>query len=189
MTSRVALVAVLAFTLAACGSGDAAEEAGDAAAEAAAADTGADPAPLSSEAVDPEATPSPDASASATPTPTPTPAPTASATAARATPSPTPVAAAGPPDSFKQCAICHKVEPGKHGLGPSLANVFGAKAGHAGGFRYSPAMKEADLTWNQANLDRFLDNPQAVVPGTTMAFAGVKDAGKRAEIIAYLKTL
>jgi cytochrome c2 len=185
MTSRVALVTVLAFTLAACGSGDAAEEAGDAAAETVADEEGADPAPLSSEAADPEATPSPEASASASPTPT----PTASATTARPTPAPTPVAAAGPPESFKQCAICHKVEPGKHGLGPSLANAFGAKAGQAAGFRYSPAMKDSGLTWNQANLDRFLDNPQGVVPGTTMAFAGVKDAGKRAEIIAYLKTL
>jgi cytochrome c len=185
MTSRVAIVAALAFALAACGSGDAAEEAGDAAAEAATTETGADPAPLSSEAADPEATPSPTASASASPSPS----PTATATPARATPSPTPVAAAGPPDSFKQCAICHKVEPGKHGLGPSLAGVFGAKAGHAAGFRYSPAMKAADVTWNQANLDKYLDNPQAVVPGTTMAFAGVKDAAKRAEIIAYLKTL
>ena len=185
MTSRVAIVAALAFALAACGSGDAAEEAGDAAAEAATTETGADPVPLSSEAADPEATPSPTASASASPSPS----PTASATPARATPSPTPVAAAGPPDSFKQCAICHKVEPGKHGLGPSLAGVFGAKAGHAAGFRYSPAMKAADVTWNQANLDKYLDNPQAVVPGTTMAFAGVKDAAKRAEIIAYLKTL
>jgi len=187
MTSRVAIVAALAFALAACGSGDAAEEAGDAAAEAATTETGADPAPLSSEAADPEATPSPTASASASPSPSPS--PTATATPARATPSPTPVAAAGPPDSFKQCAICHKVEPGKHGLGPSLANVFGAKAGEAAGFRYSPAMAAADLTWNQATLDRYLDNPQAVVPGTTMAFAGVKDAAKRAEIIAYLKTL
>jgi cytochrome c len=180
MTSRVALVAALAFTLTACGSGDAAEEAGDAAAEAVA--TGA-PAPEMSGSPDAEATPADTAS------PSPTPTPTATATPAAVASTPAPVAAAGPPESFKQCAICHKVEPGKHGLGPSLANVFGAKAGEAAGFRYSPAMAAADLTWNQATLDRYLDNPQAVVPGTTMAFAGVKDAGKRAEIIAYLKTL
>jgi cytochrome c len=180
MTSRVALVAALAFTLTACGSGDAAEEAGDAAAEAVA--TGA-PAPEMSGSPDAEATPADTAS------PSPTPTPTATATPAAVASTPAPVAAADPPESFKQCAICHKVEPGKHGLGPSLANVFGAKAGEAAGFRYSPAMAAADLTWNQATLDRYLDNPQAVVPGTTMAFAGVKDAGKRAEIIAYLKTL
>ena len=182
MTSRVALVAALVFTLTACGSGDAAEEAGDAAAEAVA--TGA-PAPELSGSPGAEATPADAAS----PSPAPTPAPTATATPAAAASTPAPVAAAGPPDSFKQCAICHKVEPGKHGLGPSLANVFGAESGHAAGFRYSPAMQAANLTWNQATLDRYLDNPQAVVPGTTMAFAGVKDAAKRAEIIAYLKTL
>lgn len=181
MTSRVALVAVLAFALAACGSDEAADDAGDAAAEAVAAEDGGDPAPLSSEAADAEATPSPDASASASPSPTPS--------ATRATPSPTPVAAAGPPDSFKQCAICHEVERGQHGLGPSLAGVFGAKSTHAAGFDYSDAMEAANLTWNQATLDRFLANPQGVVPGTTMGFGGEKNAAKRAEIIAYLKTL
>jgi cytochrome c len=181
MTSRVALVAALAFALSACGSGDAAEEAGDAAADAVAEA----PAPEMSASPDAEATPTDATTASPTPTPT----ASASPAAAASTPAPVPIAAAGPPDSFKQCAICHKVEPGKHGLGPSLANVFGAKSGHAAGFRYSPAMQAADLTWNQANLDRYLDNPQGVVPGTTMAFAGVKDAAKRAEIIAYLKTL
>ena len=178
MTSRLALAAALAFALAACGGDNAAEEAGDAAAEAVATAT---PAPTDSATPGAETTPEDDASASATPTPSATP------TAARATP--TPVAAAGPPETFKQCAICHKVEPGQHGLGPSLAGVFGAKSGHAAGFNYSDAMEGANLTWNQATLDRFLANPQGVVPGTTMTFAGVKDAAKRAEVIAYLKTL
>ena len=183
MTSRVALTVALAVALAACGSDDAAEEAGDAAADAVAAT----PEPAASEIADAEVAPPEEATPS--PTPTATASPTATPAAAASSPAPTPVAAAGPPDSFKQCAICHKVAPGQHGLGPSLANVFGAKSAHAAGFRYSPAMTAADLTWNQANLDRYLDNPQAVVPGTTMAFAGVKDAAKRAEIIAYLKTL
>ena len=176
MTSRLALAAALACALAACGGDNAAEDAGDAAAEAVATAT---PGPTETAAPGAEATPADDATAS--------PTPAATATAARATP--TPVAAAGPPESFKQCAICHKVEPGKHGLGPSLAGVFGARSAHAGGFNYSDAMKSANLTWNQATLDRYLTNPQGVVPGTTMAFAGVKDAAKRAEIIAYLKTL
>lgn len=176
MTSRLALAAALACALAACGGDNAAEEAGDAAAEAVATAT---PGPTETAAPGAEATPADDATAS--------PTPAATATAARATP--TPVAAAGPPESFKQCAICHKVEPGQHGLGPSLAGVFGARSAHAGGFNYSDAMESANLTWNQATLDRYLTNPQGVVPGTTMAFAGVKDAAKRAEIIAYLKTL
>ena len=176
MTSRLALAAALACALAACGGDNAAEEAGDAAAEAVATAT---PGPTETAAPGAEATPADDATAS--------PTPAATATAARATP--TPVAASGPPESFKQCAICHKVEPGQHGLGPSLAGVFGARSAHAGGFNYSDAMESANLTWNQATLDRYLANPQGVVPGTTMAFAGVKDAAKRAEIIAYLKTL
>ena len=176
MTSRLALAAALACALAACGGDNAAEEAGDAAAEAVATAT---PGPTETAAPGAEATPADDATAS--------PTPAATATAARATP--TPVAAAGPPESFKQCAICHKVEPGQHGLGPSLAGVFGARSAHAGGFNYSDAMESANVTWNQATLDRYLANPQGVVPGTTMAFAGVKDAAKRAEIIAYLKTL
>ena len=176
MTSRLALAAALACALAACGGDNAAEEAGDAAAEAVATAT---PGPTETAAPGAEATPADDATAS--------PTPAATATAARATP--TPGAAAGPPESFKQCAICHKVEPGQHGLGPSLAGVFGARSAHAGGFNYSDAMESANLTWNQATLDRYLANPQGVVPGTTMAFAGVKDAAKRAEIIAYLKTL
>ena len=176
MTSRLALAAALACALAACGGDNAAEEAGDAAAEAVATAT---PGPTETAAPGAEATPADDATAS--------PTPAATATAARATP--TPVAAAGPPESFKQCAICHKVEPGQHGLGPSLAGVFGARSAHAGGFNYSDAMESANLTWNQATLDRYLANPPGVVPGTTMAFAGVKDAAKRAEIIAYLKTL
>ena len=176
MTSRLALAAALACALAACGGDNAAEDAGDAAAEAVATAT---PGPTETAAPGAEATPADDATAS--------PTPAATATAARATP--TPVVAAGPPESFKQCAICHKVEPGQHGLGPSLAGVFGARSAHAGGFNYSDAMESANLTWNQATLDRYLANPQGVVPGTTMAFAGVKDAAKRAEIIAYLKTL
>ena len=57
------------------------------------------------------------------------------------------------------------------------------------GFEFSEAMKNSGLTWNQANLDRYLTDPRGVVPGTKMAFGGVKDAGKRQEIINYLKTL
>ena len=188
MTSRLALAAALTFALAACGSDNAAEEAGEAGAEAVAA--GETPTPIATtteasgtETPEPDSAPAENTAATATPTPTPTP------TATRTTPAPTPVAGAGPPESFKQCAICHKVEPGQHSLGPSLANVFGARAGHAAGFNYSPAMEAANLTWNQGNLDRYLANPQGVVPGTTMAFAGVKDAAERAAIIAYLKTL
>lgn len=97
--------------------------------------------------------------------------------------------AATPPVAFAQCQACHSTEPGKHGIGPSLVGVYGTKAGEIPGFSFSPAMKASGLVWDDATLDRYLKAPQAVVPGTRMAFAGLKDDAKRAAVIAYLKSL
>lgn len=100
------------------------------------------------------------------------------------------VAAAGEkPGSFAQCAACHAVEPGRHGVGPSLAGVYGTRSGEIAGYAFSDAMKNAGLTWDDATLDRYLAAPMKVVPGTKMAFAGVADPAKRKELIEYLKTL
>jgi cytochrome c len=93
------------------------------------------------------------------------------------------------PATFAMCASCHQVEPGKHGVGPSLAGVFGAKAGHASGYAYSQAMKDSGLTWDEATLDTYLTAPMQAVPGTKMAYAGLKDAAQRKEMIDYLKGL
>jgi cytochrome c2 len=121
---------------------------------------------------------------------TPSPSPTPTATRAAAQPAPAQAAASAPrPPIFAVCGACHAVEPGDHGIGPSLAGVFGAQAGHADGFEYSDAMESAGLTWNQANLDRYLENPQGVVPGTTMSYAGLKNDEQRQAVIDYLKTL
>lgn len=99
-------------------------------------------------------------------------------------------AAAGEtPAAFLQCKTCHKVEPGAHGIGPSLAGVYGSKAGAAAGYSYSSAMKASGLNWDDASLGRYLESPMTTVPGTKMAYAGLKDPAKRAEMIAYLKTL
>jgi len=99
-------------------------------------------------------------------------------------------AAAGEtPAAFLQCKTCHKVEPGQHSVGPSLAGVHGSKAGVAAGYNFSGAMKASGLTWDDASLDRYLENPMTTVPGSKMAYAGLKDPAKRAEMIAYLKTL
>ena len=78
---------------------------------------------------------------------------------------------------------------GKNGIGPTLAGVFGARAGHIAGFDYSEAMESSGLTWNQGNLDRYLADPKGVVPGTKMAYPGLKDAAKRKAMVDYLKTL
>jgi cytochrome c2 len=74
-------------------------------------------------------------------------------------------------------------------VGPSLAGVFGAKAGHAEGYNYSSAMLESGLTWDEATLDKYLGAPMQTVTGTKMAFAGIKDEAKRKEVIEYLKAL
>lgn len=100
-------------------------------------------------------------------------------------------APAGPvaPAAFAQCRACHAVEPGRHGVGPSLAGVYGTKAGEVAGYSFSAAMKGSGLTWDDATLDRYLAAPMKVVPGTRMVFAGLPDGAKRAEVIAYIKAL
>lgn len=91
---------------------------------------------------------------------------------------------------FQRCAACHSVEPGVHLTGPGLAAIWNRRAGTVPGFgRYSDALKHAGLIWDAATLDRWLQRPQAVVPDTTMTFAGMPDARQRADVIAYLKAL
>ncbi|UAJ12454.1 c-type cytochrome [Glacieibacterium megasporae] len=94
-----------------------------------------------------------------------------------------------PPPAFAVCAACHATEPGKTRIGPSLAGIAGRKAGSLDGFVYSPALRASNLVWDAASLDRFITSPAAAVPGTRMAFAGVKDASRRSEIVDYLLTL
>jgi len=118
--------------------------------------------------------------------PAPSPSSSASASASAA---PTVAAVTEPPAGFAICSACHSVERGEHGIGPSLAGVFGSHSASKPGYDYSEAMESSDLTWNQATLDRFLTNPMGVVPGTTMVYPGLKDAAQRQAVIAYLKSL
>ncbi|WP_324740546.1 c-type cytochrome [Tsuneonella sp. CC-YZS046] len=110
--------------------------------------------------------------------------PASSAAAATA-----PQAAATPPAAFFQCRSCHATEPGKNLIGPSLAGIFGTKAGEVAGYSFSTAMKDSGLTWDEATLDSFLKSPREVIPGTKMAYPGLKDDTKRAEVVAYIKAL
>ena len=93
-----------------------------------------------------------------------------------------------PPAAFNQCRVCHAVAPGQNGIGPSLAGVHGNRAGTVAGYGYTDGMRTSGLTWNDATLDRYLADPQGVVPGTMMAI-GPLDATQRRAIIAYLKTI
>ncbi|AXU20589.1 cytochrome c family protein [Novosphingobium sp. THN1] len=89
---------------------------------------------------------------------------------------------------FMRCVACHAVQPGAGAkMGPNLAGVVGRKAAAAPGFKYSAAMQKAKLKWDEATLDKWLTRPSALVPGTSMAFAGLPNAADRANVIAYLK--
>ena len=98
-------------------------------------------------------------------------------------------AAAGAAVFKSQCGICHSVQPGRNMVGPSLFGVVGRHAGTVPGFHYSAANKGSGLTWDAATLDPYLSNPSTVVPHTIMTYAGLKDAKKRADLIAYLSSL
>jgi cytochrome c2 len=188
----LALALCSTLALAACGGG--AEEADDAGVTVTETGTGTDVAPAAGDVPAlQEEVPAGEAAAGDTPAASPSPTPSASASAAAsagpaAPAAPTAVAAAKPPE-FAVCAACHSTEPGKNGLGPTLAGVYGAKAAHISSFDYSEPMENSGLTWNEGNLDRYLADPRGVVPGTKMAYPGLKDAAKRKAMIDYLKTL
>ena len=88
---------------------------------------------------------------------------------------------------YEECVSCHMTERGAHGLGPSLYGVFDRKAGELTDFRYSPALKRSDITWSEQTLDTFIADPQKTVPANRMPYAGMPDAGDRADLIAYLR--
>jgi len=88
---------------------------------------------------------------------------------------------------FDECAACHSVERGVNNVGPSLAGIFARKAGELPDFRYSPAMKRSGIAWSPQTLDSFVGDPQKLVPANRMPYAGMADAGARADLIAYLR--
>ena len=89
---------------------------------------------------------------------------------------------------FVQCKTCHVTDAGVNRIGPSLHAIVGRAAGTIAGYTYSPANKNSGITWTEAKLFQYLENPQRVVPGTKMAFAGIQDPQKRADLIAWLAT-
>lgn len=89
---------------------------------------------------------------------------------------------------FRACAACHSLEPARHLTGPSLADLFGRKAGSAPGFlRYSDALVRSGLVWDEKTLDAWLADPDRLVPGNEMGFRGIRDPAARRDLIAYLK--
>ena len=86
---------------------------------------------------------------------------------------------------FKRCVACHSFTKTK--IGPSLGNIFGKMAGSVNGFKYSKAMKNSDIVWNDCSLDSFLKKPRKYIKGTKMRFIGLKKKSDREALIEYLK--
>ena len=89
---------------------------------------------------------------------------------------------------FKKCKSCHMVKKDRHKTGPSLVNVFGRAAGTAEGFKkYSKAMKNSGITWNEETIAAYMKDPKGYIKGNRMAFRGLKKDADIANLIAYLK--
>ena len=86
---------------------------------------------------------------------------------------------------FKRCKSCHSFTKTK--IGPPLGNIFDKKAGSVKGFKYSKAMKNSDIVWNDCTLDNFLKKPRKYIKGTKMRFSGIKKRSHREALIKYLK--
>lgn len=88
---------------------------------------------------------------------------------------------------FVRCQTCHVIEEGVNRVGPSLYGIFGRTAGTVEGFRYSTANAESGVVWDAQNMFEYLENPRAFIPGTIMAFPGIRSEQERADVIAYIK--
>jgi cytochrome c len=87
------------------------------------------------------------------------------------------------------CRTCHSWKEGDNRLGPSLHGIVGRKAGSISGYAFSPSMKQANITWDEATLDKFIASPDSVVTGNNMKpFNGISDAQTRQKIIEFLKS-
>lgn len=90
---------------------------------------------------------------------------------------------------FKKCKACHTIEKdGGNKIGPNLFGIVGRKSGSVAGYKYSKAMLEKNVMWDEANLDTYLAKPKDFVKGTKMSFAGIKKEDQREDLIAYLNT-
>ncbi|MEY4356938.1 MAG: hypothetical protein RL469_264 [Pseudomonadota bacterium] len=89
---------------------------------------------------------------------------------------------------FIQCRACHDLQPDAAAkVGPNLYGIIGRKSASVDDFAYSPALAKANIVFDKATLERWIEKPSAVVPGNAMAFAGVPAAEDRAALIKYIE--
>jgi cytochrome c len=89
----------------------------------------------------------------------------------------------------RQCSACHTVEAGRNKIGPSLAAIYGKKAGEVPDFEFSDEMKGSKVTWNDDSLLKYLTDPKGFIPGTKMVYAGLKNPDDAKAVVDYLKGL
>lgn len=88
---------------------------------------------------------------------------------------------------WRNCRACHALEAGRNGTGPYLHGVVGRPINSAQGFNYSGALSQLGETWTVEALSRFIENPRGTAPGTTMAYAGMRNRTDRLNLIAYIQ--
>jgi cytochrome c len=92
--------------------------------------------------------------------------------------------------AFANCAACHTIEQGAaNGAGPNLFGIIGKAAGNVAGFAYSDALKASGVTWTAAELDSYIADPAAKIPGTTMVAGAIADQAKRQAVIGYIESV
>ena len=89
---------------------------------------------------------------------------------------------------FNKCKACHLISKKKNRVGPHLVGIFGRKAGTVKGFKYSRAMRESGIIWNEKTIAAYVEKPRKYIPGNKMAFAGIKKKTQRDDLIAYMKS-
>lgn len=87
---------------------------------------------------------------------------------------------------YEKCAACHSLD-NTVSAGPSLSGLFGRRAGTRDDYRYSPAMARSGVVWNETTLGAFVEDPQALIRGNRMSFAGISGKADRDDLIAYLR--
>ena len=90
---------------------------------------------------------------------------------------------------FKKCVACHSLKEGKNKMGPPLNNLLGRKAGSVEGYKYSKAMKNSGIVWDEKSLDEFLTKPRKLIKRTKMSFRGIKKKPLRDDLISFFKNL
>jgi cytochrome c len=89
--------------------------------------------------------------------------------------------------AFAQCRVCHQIGPNaRNAIGPELNGLAGRQAGSVAGYAYSAANRQSGIVWDEATFLRYIENPQAVVKGTKMTFAGIRNPQQAKDLWAFL---